>query len=64
MSLELEKGVKAKTSDNRGRVVSKIDFEKLLEGIVSAKVKVGQINASEESIMIRHDGVKKAVKGR
>ena len=53
--------MKAKTGDNRGRVVSKIKFEKLWEGIVGAKVEVGQINASEEG-MIRHDGVKETVK--
>jgi hypothetical protein len=62
VSVEFEKRLKAKTSNNRGRVSSKINFEKLREGIVGAKVEVGQINASEES-MIGHDGVKKAVKG-
>ncbi len=51
MSVELEKGLKAKTNDNRGRVGSKIHFEKLWEGIVGAKVKVGQINASEKSMI-------------
>jgi hypothetical protein len=43
--------LKAKTKDNRGRVGSKINFEKLWEGIVDAKVKVGKINASEESMI-------------
>ncbi len=63
MSVELEKGFKAKTGNNRGGVGSKIKFEKLWEGIVGAKVEAGQINASEEG-MIRHDGVKETVKGR
>ncbi len=51
MSVELEEGLKAKTSDNRGRVGSQIDFEILWEGIVGAKVKVGQIDAPEESMI-------------
>jgi hypothetical protein len=51
VSVELEKGLKAKTSDNGRRVVSKIDFQKLWEGVVGAKGEVGQINASEESMI-------------
>ncbi len=43
--------MKAKTSNNRGRVSSKINFEKLREEIVGAKVEVGQINAPEESMI-------------
>ena len=38
VSVEFEKGLKAKTSNNRGRVSSKINFEELGEGIVGAKV--------------------------
>ncbi len=51
VSAELEKGLKAKTSDNRRGLVSKIDFEKLWGGVVGAKVEVGQINAFEESMI-------------
>jgi hypothetical protein len=51
VSVELEKGLKVKTCNNRRGVVSKIDFEKLWGGVVGAKVEVGQINASEESMI-------------
>ena len=56
MSVEFEKGLKAKTSDNRGRVSSKINFEELGEGIVGAKVEVSQINALEKEFALNISG--------